>query len=276
MRKHHLIVLPLLLAVAAKPQTPNEQLELHAEIKSERYCNVDDEISSLRVIFTTRLIAVGSSNLRCSEEVSTQALDQPRNGTVTVGAVSLGTKAVERSQCTLGRDFEDRATSVPGVAVGVSPALKCCPVEVPVGALNQPSKRRRAVSAIRYARKLVKHRHGATRGDLEDRALLCRPVEVPVEPLHKRPQIRVGTYPSGQWIKSCSILTTTPNAVTASVHDRMPVILGQSGQRICAGVEGGKLPERRHASRGAGDVGIQGEGAGHAGRSGLQDARRTG
>ena len=32
--------------------------------------------------------------------------------------------------------------------------------------------------------------------------------------------------PSGQWIKSCSILTTTPNAVTSSVHDRMPVILG--------------------------------------------------
>lgn len=30
---------------------------------------------------------------------------------------------------------------------------------------------------------------------------------------------------SGQWIKSCSILTTTPNAVTSSVHDRMPVIL---------------------------------------------------
>lgn len=31
--------------------------------------------------------------------------------------------------------------------------------------------------------------------------------------------------PSGNWIKSCSILTTTPNAVTSSVHDRMPVIL---------------------------------------------------
>jgi putative SOS response-associated peptidase YedK len=31
--------------------------------------------------------------------------------------------------------------------------------------------------------------------------------------------------PSGQWIKSCSILTTTPNAVTLAVHDRMPVIL---------------------------------------------------
>ena len=31
--------------------------------------------------------------------------------------------------------------------------------------------------------------------------------------------------PDGRWIKSCSILTTTPNAVTSAVHDRMPVIL---------------------------------------------------
>jgi putative SOS response-associated peptidase YedK len=31
--------------------------------------------------------------------------------------------------------------------------------------------------------------------------------------------------PGGQWVKSCSILTTTPNAVTSAVHDRMPVIL---------------------------------------------------
>ncbi|MGA8149351.1 MAG: SOS response-associated peptidase [Terriglobales bacterium] len=31
--------------------------------------------------------------------------------------------------------------------------------------------------------------------------------------------------PSGQWVKSCSILTTTPNAVTSAIHDRMPVIL---------------------------------------------------
>jgi len=29
----------------------------------------------------------------------------------------------------------------------------------------------------------------------------------------------------GQWVRTCSILTTTPNAVTATVHDRMPVIL---------------------------------------------------
>lgn len=28
-----------------------------------------------------------------------------------------------------------------------------------------------------------------------------------------------------QWVKTCSILTTTPNAVTSTVHGRMPVIL---------------------------------------------------
>lgn len=30
---------------------------------------------------------------------------------------------------------------------------------------------------------------------------------------------------TGNWIKTCSIVTTSPNALTASVHDRMPVIL---------------------------------------------------
>jgi hypothetical protein len=35
--------------------------------------------------------------------------------------------------------------------------------------------------------------------------------------------------PSGGWIKTCSILTTAPNAVTSPVHDRMPVILDPDG-----------------------------------------------
>jgi putative SOS response-associated peptidase YedK len=30
---------------------------------------------------------------------------------------------------------------------------------------------------------------------------------------------------SGKWVKTCSLLTTTPNAVTSAIHDRMPVIL---------------------------------------------------
>jgi putative SOS response-associated peptidase YedK len=37
---------------------------------------------------------------------------------------------------------------------------------------------------------------------------------------------------SGQWIRSCSILTTTPNAVTSAVHDRMPVILDQDNYDV--------------------------------------------
>jgi len=30
---------------------------------------------------------------------------------------------------------------------------------------------------------------------------------------------------NGKWVKTCTIMTITPNTVTASVHDRMPVIL---------------------------------------------------
>jgi putative SOS response-associated peptidase YedK len=39
--------------------------------------------------------------------------------------------------------------------------------------------------------------------------------------------------PSGQWVKSFSILTTTPNAVTSAVHDRMPVILRKDDIMTC-------------------------------------------
>jgi len=60
MTKRHLAVLLLLLPVANASQTPNQQLELHAEIKSERYCEVDDEISSLLVIFKIRLVNNGN------------------------------------------------------------------------------------------------------------------------------------------------------------------------------------------------------------------------
>ena len=38
--------------------------------------------------------------------------------------------------------------------------------------------------------------------------------------------------PSGQWVKSCSILTTTPNAVTSAIHDRMPVILDRNSRFV--------------------------------------------
>ena len=31
--------------------------------------------------------------------------------------------------------------------------------------------------------------------------------------------------PEGEWVKSCTIITTTPNALMEKIHDRMPVIL---------------------------------------------------
>ena len=69
----------------------------------------------------------------------------------------------------------------------------------------------------------------------------------------------------------------SPRALPAGRQQSLPCRIDwQSGQRIRAGVEGGELPERRHAGRGAGDGGVQGEGAGHAGRGGIQAARRTG
>lgn len=38
--------------------------------------------------------------------------------------------------------------------------------------------------------------------------------------------------PSGNWLRTCSILTTTPNAMTLTIHDRMPVILEPDGYEL--------------------------------------------
>ena len=36
----------------------------------------------------------------------------------------------------------------------------------------------------------------------------------------------------GQWIHSCTIVTTTPNELIAPIHDRMPVILSSEAERM--------------------------------------------
>ena len=37
--------------------------------------------------------------------------------------------------------------------------------------------------------------------------------------------------PEGEWMKSCTIITTAPNALAAQVHDRMPAILARETER---------------------------------------------
>jgi hypothetical protein len=71
-------------------------------------------------------------------------------------------------------NFDDCATAAIRDAVG--PAQDRCPIEVPVGGLDQSGLGDVAVHAIAKGAKVVKRGHRATRGDFEDRArVLGRP-----------------------------------------------------------------------------------------------------
>jgi putative SOS response-associated peptidase YedK len=65
-------------------------------------------------------------------------------------------------------------------------------------------------------------------------ALKSRRCLIPADGFYEWAKTGKGTFagiwdrwrdPSGKLVETCSILTTTPNAVTSAVHDRMPVIL---------------------------------------------------
>ena len=46
--------------------------------------------------------------------------------------------------------------------------------------------------------------------------------------------------PEGQWVVTCAIVTTTPNAAMAALHDRMPVILGEADWPLWLGEREGE------------------------------------
>jgi hypothetical protein len=87
---------------------------------------------------------------------------------IAVRAKNLGAKAVERRQYAAWSDFENRAI------IDVDPAPLRCPIEVPVGTLDQRRVWSFAVRATALRTKVVKRRQGATWGDSEDRATALR------------------------------------------------------------------------------------------------------
>src|ERR1022692_3634042 len=124
-------------------------------------------------------MAVGPAIRLCPVEVPIGGLDEPNYGVFAVPAVWLGAEAVKCGQRATRGDFEDR------------PALVCptggCPVEVPIGGLDQPREGVFAVRAVCLGAEAVKRRQRATRGDFEDGAIVAAgpttgrcPVEVPI------------------------------------------------------------------------------------------------
>ena len=49
--------------------------------------------------------------------------------------------------------------------------------------------------------------------------------------------------PEGEWIPSCTIITTSPNSFIEPIHDRMPVILTEGAYHIWLDPENGDLSE---------------------------------
>jgi hypothetical protein len=134
------------------------------------------------------IIAVGAVKRHCPVEISIRPLDQPDVGKCAVWTMGLRAKGVKRGQRAAWCDAEDRATAI---ICAVGSALARCPIEIPIGGLDQPCVGEFAVRLV----KAVKSGQLAVWGDFEDRATRpdviadvgpaihrC-PVEVPIRAL---------------------------------------------------------------------------------------------
>ena len=95
-------------------------------------------------------------------------LDQPRRRGGAVRAIAFRAKAVQRRQLAAWGHFED-------CAIVVGPAFVGCPVEVPIGGLDQPRCGAGAVRAIALRAKGVQSRQLAAWGHFEDCAVSLGP-----------------------------------------------------------------------------------------------------
>ena len=82
---------------------------------------------------------------------------------------------MQRRQRAARGDFEDRP-------IVVGPAIHRCPVEVPIGGLDQPRPGVATVHATALRTKAVQRRQRAAWGDFEDRAVLIVGPAIPVVP----------------------------------------------------------------------------------------------
>jgi hypothetical protein len=85
MRRYYLAFAFLLVSVASEPQAADQQLQLHSETKSQRYCEVDEEIYSLRVTFRISIVNAGTSAVLVSRQIYplvlvSRTLDDARSG----------------------------------------------------------------------------------------------------------------------------------------------------------------------------------------------------
>jgi len=85
MRRYYLAFAFLLVSVASEPQAADQQLQLHSETKSQRYCEVDEEIYSLRVTFRISIVNTGTSAVLVSRQIYplvlvSRTLDDARSG----------------------------------------------------------------------------------------------------------------------------------------------------------------------------------------------------
>jgi hypothetical protein len=144
------------------------------------WCHFEDRTATDVVEQRARDSARG----RRSVEVPIGSLNHPCGGRFAVSAVSLGAKAVERSQRSAWGDSEDCPDAV-------CPAGARCAVQISVGGLNKPCQRPGAVSATGLGAKAVKTRECAAWGDFEYRAIVIasalsrRPVKASVSGLNQ-------------------------------------------------------------------------------------------
>src|SRR5205814_5646392 len=111
--------------------------------------------------FENRTAAIGTAPRRCTVEIPVGGLDESGHRLRRVRAIRWLAKAVNRGQCALRCDLKNRAAAQ-------GPACDGCPIEVPVGALDQPAVRAFTVGATRLSAETVKRDQRALRGDFED------------------------------------------------------------------------------------------------------------